>query len=223
MNNPCIFIHNLCIKAMCAMHDPAYQETTAEYKNNSGMWKTEMVVVVNQVCDTLEDASQAEHKTAIATSIGATPWLASTASKFQEKYAEMVSETAASAPKKAPAPVVEVEERQTKIRKITDAAAQKIKAELSEKKAKSEARQLELVKEAAVGYLREQFGKGKKPKVALHPVRERLSKACRCSQTLPAGDTRADAPATPRTCGPCSARMPPIGRPERVSCAPGHL
>ena len=57
----------------------------------------------------------------------------------------------------------------------------------AKRKAKAEARQLELVKEAAVESLRHQFGKSKKQKVAPDPVREKLSKAWRCSQTMPAG------------------------------------
>jgi hypothetical protein len=50
--------------------------------------------------------------------------------------------------------VVEAEERRAKIRKITEAAAQKSKGDLAEKNAKAEVKKLELVKQAAVEDLR---------------------------------------------------------------------
>ena len=67
------------------------------------------------------------------------------------------------------------------------AAAQQLKDELAEKKAKAEAKHLELVKQAALVYLRQEFGKTKKQKLAPESVQEKLAKACRCSLSMPKG------------------------------------
>ena len=85
------------------------------------------------------------------------------------------------------APVVEAAERPAKIQKITDTAAQQFKDELAEKKAKAEAKHFELVKQATVEYLRQEFGKTRKQKFAPESVQERLAKACRCSLSMPEG------------------------------------
>ena len=85
------------------------------------------------------------------------------------------------------APVVEAAERRSKIQKITDAAAQQFKDEPAEKKAKAEAKHLELVKQATVEHLRQEFGKTKKQKFAPESVQERLAKACQCSLSMPRG------------------------------------
>ena len=86
-----------------------------------------------------------------------------------------------------PAAFVEAEERRAKIQKIAEDAAQQFKDELAEKKAKAEAKHLELVKQATVEYLRQELGKTKKQKLAPESVQEKLAKACRCSLTMPKG------------------------------------
>ena len=86
-----------------------------------------------------------------------------------------------------PAAFVEAEERRAKIQKIAEDAAQQFKDELAEKKAKAEAKHLELVKQATVEYLRQEFGKTKRQKLAPESVQEKLAKACRCSLTMPKG------------------------------------
>ena len=47
-------------KALQAMHDPAYQETAAEYKKNGCLWETESVVMVSQILDYLDDAADTQ-------------------------------------------------------------------------------------------------------------------------------------------------------------------
>ena len=69
------------------------------------MWKTEAATMVNQVCATLGDASEAKHKAATATSIGAMPCLASATLDAQQEYAQMVSKTVAAVPQNSAAPM----------------------------------------------------------------------------------------------------------------------
>ena len=83
--------------------------------------------------------------------------------------------------------MVEAAERRAKIQKITDAAAQQFKDELAERKAKAEAKHFELVKQATVEHLRQEFDKTRKQKLAPESVQEKLAKACRCSLSLPKG------------------------------------
>ena len=65
------------------MHDAAYQEITAMCGKNAGMLKTELGAMVNQFSATPENAGEVKHRAAIATSIGAMPWLAGAASDAQ--------------------------------------------------------------------------------------------------------------------------------------------
>jgi hypothetical protein len=101
-----------------------------------------------------EHSKHPNYKQAIAESADAIEWLQGAASKAKRKYAETVSQKTALPAKTPPAPVVEAEERRAKIRKITEAAAQKSKGDLAEKNAKAEVKKLELVKQAAVEDLR---------------------------------------------------------------------
>ena len=55
------------------------------------------------------------------------------------------------------------------------------------KKTKPEAKHLELVKQATVEYLGQEFGKTKKQKFAPESVQEKLAKACRRSLSMPKG------------------------------------
>jgi hypothetical protein len=114
-------------------------------------------------------------------------WLTGAATQARRSYAQSFKRGAAQPKKPVPAPVVEAAERRAKIQKITDAAAQQLKDELAEKKAKADAKHLELVKQAALEYLRQEFGKTKKQKLAPESVQEKLAKACRCSLSMPKG------------------------------------
>ena len=126
-------------------------------------------------------------KKAIADTAGSMCWLTSAATQARKNDAQNFSYAAAQPKKELPAPVVEAAERRAKIQKITDAAAQQFKDELAEKKAKAEAKHLELVKQATVEYLRQEFGKTRKQKLAPKSVQEKLAKACRCSLSMPKG------------------------------------
>ena len=83
--------------------------------------------------------------------------------------------------------MVEAAERRAKIQEITDAAAQQFQDELAEKKAKADAKHLELVKQATVEDLRQELGKTRKQKFAPESVQEKLAKACRRSLSIPKG------------------------------------
>ena len=137
-------------KALQAMRDPAYKEITAEYKKNGGLWKTESVVMVSQILDTLDDAADTQNKKAIAEATGSMSWLTGAATQARRSYAQTFGHAAAQQKKKVPAAVVEAEEGRAKIQKIAEYAAQQFKDELAEKKAKAEAKHLELVKQATV-------------------------------------------------------------------------
>ena len=86
-----------------------------------------------------------------------------------------------------PAAFVGAEERRAKIQKIAEDAAQQFKDELAERRAKAEAKHLELVKQATVEYLRQELGKTNKQKLAPGSVQEKLAKACRCSLSMSKG------------------------------------
>jgi hypothetical protein len=79
-----------------------------------------------------------------------------------------ISRAAAQPKAKVPVPVAEAEERQAKIPKVTEAAAQQFRDELAQKKAKAEERHLELIKEATILHLRQEFGKPARQKLAPH-------------------------------------------------------
>ena len=126
-------------------------------------------------------------KKAIADTAGSMCWLTSAATQARKNDARNFSYAAAQPKKELPAPVVEAAERRAKIQKITDAAAQQFKDEPAETKTKPEAKHLELVKQATVEYLRQEFGKTKKQKFAPESVQEKLAKACRCSLSMARG------------------------------------
>jgi hypothetical protein len=72
-------------KALQAKHDPAYQEITAEYKKNGGLWKTASVVMVTQLLDSLDESADTQNKKAIADTAGSMSWLTSSATQARTK------------------------------------------------------------------------------------------------------------------------------------------
>ena len=87
-------------KALPAMHDPAYQEISAEYEKNGGLWKTASVVMVTQLLDSLDEAADTQNKKAIADTAGSMSWLTSAATQARKNYAQNFSYVA-SQPKKS--------------------------------------------------------------------------------------------------------------------------
>ena len=75
-----------------------------------------------------------------------------------------------------------VEVWRARLRKITEAAAAKLKAEAAEKEKKVLEKQQQLARDAAVEFLRHAHG-GKKEKPAPDSLQEKLRKACRCHLT----------------------------------------
>jgi len=69
--------------------------------------------------------------------------------------------------------------------RIAAAAAQKLKAEAAEKECKATARHEQLLKDAAVEFLRLEFGSKQKPTATT--VQEKLQKACKCHLTMAKG------------------------------------
>jgi hypothetical protein len=90
--------------------------------------------------------------------------LAVVASEARCKYAQAVASKASPGPKPllVPAAARESETRRLNIKKVTKAAARKLRQEAAAKKAKADARQLELVNEAAVECFRHEFGRKQK-------------------------------------------------------------
>ena len=66
------------------MHDPAYQEISAEYRKNGGLWKTASVVMVTQLLDSLDEAADTQNKKAIADTAGSMSWLTSAATQARK-------------------------------------------------------------------------------------------------------------------------------------------
>ena len=151
------------------------------------MWKTASVVMVTQLLDSLDEAADTQNKKAIADTAGSMSWLTSAATQARTNYAQNFSYVASQPKKELPAPVVEAAERRAKIQEITDAAAQQFQDQLAEKKAKADAKHLELVKQATVEDLRQELGKTRKQKFAPESVQEKLAKACRRSLSMPKG------------------------------------
>ena len=73
------------------MHDPAYQEISAEYRKNGGVWKTASVVMVTQLLDSLDEAADTQNKKAIADTAGSIAWLTSAATQARKSYAQNFS------------------------------------------------------------------------------------------------------------------------------------
>ena len=190
---------------------------------------TASVLMVNHVCDSLADATAAKKKKKpIADSLDGIPWLADAASSSKRKYVEMVARKSSASGKKLPAPVADAAERRVKMQKIIANAAQKLKDEAAEKKANAEARQLDLVREAARAFLRQEYGTSKKQKATPTEVQEKLARACRCSLTVASGlhEDRCNLhPATMRSILPRNVenRTAVEGSPQQREAALQHL
>ena len=130
------------------------------------------------------------NKKEIAEATGSMSWLTGAATQATRSYAQTFGHAAAQPKKKVPAAVVEAEARRAKIQKIAEDAAQQFKDELAEKKAKAEAKHLELVKQATVEHLRQELGEACES-MPLQP--ENAPRAC----------TRTGATSTRPTCAPC--------------------
>ena len=78
-------------KALQAMHDPAYQEISAEYRKNGGVWKTASVVMVTQLSDSLDESADTQSKKAIADTAGYMSWLTSAATQARTNYGQNFS------------------------------------------------------------------------------------------------------------------------------------
>ena len=70
-----------------------------------------------------------------------------------------------------------------KLRGITDAAAAQMRQKIKDKEEKAEAKQTELVRQAAMEHLRIQFG-DKKVTPTPAPLKDKLEKACKCSREV---------------------------------------
>ncbi len=169
-----------------AMHDPEFTQMTTEYKSNAGMWAIEKVLLLEQVAETLEDAAKPGNKQAIKEELETIPWLAAAATDARKKYVQTFLQRVEKRKAVAVSVPSGVEARRAKLRKITEAAAAKLKAEAAEKEKKALEKQQQLVKDAAVEFLRHEYG-GKKEKLAPESVQEKLRKACRCHLTMMPG------------------------------------
>lgn len=133
----------------------------------------------------LGDSDLAENSTMIKDQIGGISWLHESSSEARSRYIQNEAAKRVSLKCKTPrASEVQAEARRSKMSKIT-AAAEKIRREAKKKEDKAEGKRQEAVKEAAVEYLRMQYGTKQKPPTAA--LQERLRKACRCHLSMGVG------------------------------------
>ena len=116
------------------------------------------------------------------------PLLQEAVSASKAKYKQTLEKKRQAEEIHQPQPEKDREERGDKIRKIAQDAAAKLRAEADEKQRKASEKQQELVRFAAIEYLRQEFGsKGKRQKTCPDSIKEKLQKACRCHLTMPPG------------------------------------
>ncbi len=178
-----------------AMQDPEFMKTATECKMSEGMWATDKVLLLVQVAQSLDDAAQPSNKQVLKEELDTIPWLATAASEARRKYAMTFKTTVEKSKAAVAAQPCGVEARRAKLRKITQAAAAKLKAETAEKEAKALEKQQLLVKESTMEHLRLEYG-GKKQKATPTALQEKLGKACRCLLAI----TRTSALSNRRTC-----------------------
>ena len=76
-------------RASTVKGDPEYASIAEEYRWNSGMWRTEKVLLLDQVCTALEDSRCPKNSAAIKEQIGNIPWLRDAASEARKQYLQV--------------------------------------------------------------------------------------------------------------------------------------
>ena len=143
---------------------------------------------MGQVMATLGDAQAISSSKCISQQLEITPWLKTATSDVWSRYIENTAQQRLKLKREFPGQpeaAAEADARQAKMQKITQAAAEKIRAEAQQKEAKAAEEQLELVKAAAVELPRHEYGK--KQKVAPSALQEKLKNACWCHMSMAAG------------------------------------
>ena len=74
-------------KAQRAMRNPEFVQMTTDYKKHAGMWATDKVLLMEQVCSSLDDSALPANTGIIAAQVDTIPWLATAASAARQKYA----------------------------------------------------------------------------------------------------------------------------------------
>ena len=116
-----------------------------------------------QLATMLQDAGQASNGKDIAAALDEIPWLTAAATEARTRYIKEIRKRRLERQPEEPAALQEKQARGEKIGKITDAAAAKIRAEISAKEAKEAEKRQDLIKAATVEHLRKEYGKKQKP------------------------------------------------------------
>ena len=158
-------------RACMAMKDPSYDQITTEYKRGRGLWSTDTVFLLDQVEDALATAADPAKHADIKTALGDIPWLSEAESESRKRWlAKSLADQEATKKAKheeAPAAAQEGPEgRKKKTQELVAEAAAKLKAERAAKEEKEEARRHELMRDAAVEYIRKEF---RAKSTSLHP------------------------------------------------------
>ena len=172
-------------RAMAAMGDSAYKKATTEYKQHCGLWSTAAELLADQVATALTAAEQNTSTNASAVALDDSPWLQSAAAAARSQYLKVLAKKRLTASLQQPKPDKEHEDRGNKIRKITQAAAEKLQAETAQKETKAAEKRHELIRLATVEFSRREYGK--KHKAGPDILWERPEKACHCHLTLGRG------------------------------------
>ena len=153
-------------RAKAAMHEAHYADVTSAYRAAGGIWDTAKVFIMHEVYDALAQAVDPMHKDEIEEVMGSIPWLSQARTDSRKRYLERVS-TAQQGTNAKPKAVLHPAHRhqQGRKRRLTTAtaAAKKLKEEAEQKCKQTADRAADcecaLIREAAVEYLRIQFGK----------------------------------------------------------------
>ena len=68
-------MQDVLVRAQAALKDPQYHGITTEYKKGKGIWDTSFELLLDQVCDALDQVGCAENKQAVSATIDDIPWL----------------------------------------------------------------------------------------------------------------------------------------------------
>jgi len=176
-------------------------------------------LLTDQLVASTADADCPSNTAAIAEVLDQTPFLQEAVSASKAKYKQTLEKKRQAEEIHQPQPEKDKEERGDKIRKIAQDAAAKLRAEADEKQRKASEKQQELVRLAAIEYLRQEFGsKGKRQKTCPDSIKEKLQKACRCHLAMPPGAHKEKCNLLLKICAKSCATMTPTAATSKHSC-----
>ena len=143
------------------VQDRGYKEITAECEKNAWQLVTDTVVLTTEIKEPPDSVNDPQYSEPVSQARDIIPWLTEEATLSRNRCVDQGAEAKLSTKTKQTPPAVlsDAEVRRATLKTATAAAAEKLKSEAVERKNKAAVKQDNLVKEAAVEFLRKEFGK----------------------------------------------------------------